>query len=452
VKFLRPIVYFLSPRASGFAKLYFLCILIWTLAVWSICGGAITRIAAVQVARGERPGLVEALRFTFKRLVSYVTAPLFPMVFVLVLIIFMCIFGLFHMIPVVGDILVSGVFWWVMMLFGLAMAVALIGLIGWPLMVATISTEGTDSWEAVSRSYSYVFQRPWHYIWYSLVAIAYGGVVVFFVGFIGSFAMYLSKWGVSQTPFIGPNYADRDPSFLFVYAPNSYGWRNLMLEGTQVKIKPKGAPADQKPVEVNMVNEDGTLNQRAYDVYMSNGKVKEYEAENRMSWWNKAGAFLVAVWVYLVFLLLLGFGYSFFWSASTIIYLLMRRNVDAAELDEVYLEEDEQEGPFGSALTPGQPAPAPKPAGSPVTMLEPPTLRTPSPATPAVTQTPTPPAPAPTAPAPTPEPTAPTPSGPASTARPTMLAPPEPTAPAPEPPKTDGKTEASGPSGGAGTS
>src|SRR5439155_14406288 len=138
--------------------------------------GAITRIAAVQLARGERIGLVEAAIFAGKRLLSYVTAPLFPLAFIFGVLVFMSIFGLIGMIPYFGDVVVSGLFWPVMILFGLIIAVALVGLVGWPLMAATISTEGTDSWEAVSRAYSYVYQRPWHYLWYSMVAIGYGAI------------------------------------------------------------------------------------------------------------------------------------------------------------------------------------------------------------------------------------------------------------------------------------
>ena len=77
--------------------------------------------------------------------------------------------------------------------------------------------------------------------------------------------------------------------------------------------------------------------------------------------------------------MLLGFGYSYFWGASTIIYLLMRRKVDDTELDEVYLEEDESE----EAYSPSAPvAPAPSAPGgqhAPLTMVESPTLRTPPP-------------------------------------------------------------------------
>jgi hypothetical protein len=343
VKFVRPIVYFFSPRGNNFkSRFYFLSVMLLTLVVWSFFGGAITRIAAVQIARGEKIGMFEALRFTFKRWLSYITAPLFPLGFVFFLLILMAIFGLFGMIPYFGDVLVSGLFWPIMLVFGLVMAVALVGLVGWPLMSATISTEGTDSWEAVSRSYSYVFQRPWNYAWYSVVAICYGAVVVFFVGFMGSLTVYLAKWGVAQTPFIQA--AKREPSFLFVYAPTSFGWRELLLEGTQTDSKTNlvAERASRAPVvgpgAGGSYNRWNRINDPAYQEYVGN-----------LNWGNKAGAFLVGFWLSIVFLLVLGFGYSYFWTASTIIYLLMRRNVDSAELDEVYLEEDDQEGTWAGS-------------------------------------------------------------------------------------------------------
>src|SRR5262249_23159260 len=69
VKLMRPIVYFLSPRADSFGlRCYFLFVMLWTLAVWSFFGGAITRIAVVQAARGDKIGMSDAIRFTVKRL------------------------------------------------------------------------------------------------------------------------------------------------------------------------------------------------------------------------------------------------------------------------------------------------------------------------------------------------------------------------------------------------
>ncbi len=374
VKFVQPIIYFFSPRSTGYTSIYFFFVMLWTLATWALFGGAITRIASVQVTRGEKIGLRESVRFTLKRFLSYLMAPMFPLVVVFFVLIGMVIFGWFHMIPFVGDIFVDGLLWWLMLICGLVIAIALVGLVGWPLMSATISTEGTDSWEAVSRSYSYVFQKPWHYLWYGLIAIAYGAVLVFFVGLMTSLTVYLAKWGVSETPFVRTSHWDRDPTFLFAYTPTSFGWRNLLLQDAVVNGR--------------KVVDNGEINQGAWEDYV--GK-SDYQGNDRLSGINQVGAFLVAFWLFIVFLLMLGFGYSYFWSASTIIYLLMRRHVDAAELDEVYLEEDEQEGPYGGHFVPPDPPAAPSAikGPSPMAMVDPPTLRTPPP--------PPPPPPAPVA-------------------------------------------------------
>jgi len=42
-------------------------------------------------------------------------------------------------------------------------------------------------------------------------------------------------------------------------------------------------------------------------------------------------------------MLAVGFLYSYFWTASTCIYLLLRRDADATEMDEVFLEDDDVE-------------------------------------------------------------------------------------------------------------
>lgn len=383
VKLVRPILYFLSPRAHGFVpRLYFFCAFLWTVLTWALFGGAITRIAAVQVARGEKIGLTESLRYTWRRLPSYVTPPLFPLGIVFVLVIFAAIYGLFGMIPGFGDIVVEGLLWIIPLVLGLIMAVFLVGLaVGWPLMAPTISAEGTDSWEAVSRPFGYIYNKPGHYIWYCFVSVVYGAAVVFLVVFLGSFAVYMSKWAVARTPFI--DMADREPSYLFVYAPKSFGWRTLLLEGAKVD--------GVKVVENGQVNDRGTSDRPSpYDRYL-----------DTLRWYNKAGAALVAFWVGLVFLLILGFGYSFYFTASTIMYLLLRKNVDSAELDEVYLEEDDLSGSYSGPLaTPPPPPPAPPSAIKPVqptTMVEPPALRpvTPPPSVPAPVAAPAPPSPPP---------------------------------------------------------
>jgi hypothetical protein len=362
IKFFLPVRYFFKSDAGPYNKFYFLLVMIWTLLTWSFFGGAITRIAAVQLTRQEKIGLKEALRFTWKRFLSYLTAPLFPMGFMLVLFLLMIIFGFLHWIPVLGDLL-DGLLWWAMVVLGLVMAILLVGLVSWPLMAAAVSTEGTDSWEAVSRSYSYLISAPWHFIWYNLVAIAYGAVLIFFIGFIGSLMVFLAKWGVSQTPGLSLN--DREPEFLFVYAPTSFGWRELLLQGAHVhKPGPHNVPAGTAVVK------DGRIDENALDDFKHEGPNQNWNINCYFSAWVVS-----VVWIGLIFLVVIGFGYSYFWTASTIIYLLMRRKVDDAEMDEVYLEEDDQDLTYTPPAT--TTAPPPPPGGPSTTMVEPPSLRTP---------------------------------------------------------------------------
>lgn len=385
VKFLKPVVYFFDERAGGFVnRLYLILIILWTITVWSFVGGAITRMAAVQVARNEKVGFTEALQFARSRWQSFFSAPVLPLVLLGFLTAFLWFFGLVVLgIPILGELL-AGFFWPVVLLVGLIMAVVLVGLLGWPLMNATISSEGSDSFDALSRSYSYVYQAPWHYIWYSFLALVYGAVLVFFVGFMGSLLVYLGKWGINQAPSWK---ARNDPSFLFVHAPTSFGWRNLLMHDSP-NVEPVRTAAGVMP--------DYRLK-------------KDYQ--DSIQWYNKVGAYLVTFWLALFFLLIVGFGYSYFWTATAIIYLLMRQKVDDTDLDEIHLEEEERDLPF-MPEKPSTPAAAPassNPPGVTFTMVEAPQLRpsTPPASPPAVVAPP----PAETPSTGNPEPNSPPPEG-----------------------------------------
>lgn len=389
LKFLSPILYLFHPASGGWNRIYLFFVILWTLLTWALFGGAITRMAAVQVARPtEKVGLTEAVRFAWSHYKSFFSAPLFPLIFIVVLTVFLIVFGLVEEFTwFFGDIVVAGLFWPLVLLVGLIMAVVLVGLVGWPMMYATISTEGSDSFDAISRSYSYVYQAPWQYLWYSFVALLYGAVLVLFVGFMGSLMVYLGKWGVSQTP--GPQ--SREPTYLFVNAPTSFGWRDLLLAGH---------PAAET---VEVVRGNGSVGKtlRLNEQYMETMSVS-----------NWIGAFLVSVWIYLLFLMVVGFGYSYFWTASTIIYLLMRRKVDDTEMDEVHLEEEEFEEPAPKPAAAAGTVPTPATAGAaagglPRQMVETPSFRPAAPPvqTVAATAPPVIPAPTPTAGPITPPPT-----------------------------------------------
>src|SRR5262249_22187649 len=178
VKFFRPLIYLFDPAGGWLNRTYLFLVILWSLATWALFGGAITRIAAVQAARtNERVGLGESLRFVWARSKSYLCAPLFPLVFLAIMVVCRIVFGLLESLTgILGD-LVMPILWPLVLLGGLVMAVVLVGLIGYPLMYTTISAEGSDSFDAISRSYSYVYQAPWQYLWYTFVGLVYGGVL-----------------------------------------------------------------------------------------------------------------------------------------------------------------------------------------------------------------------------------------------------------------------------------
>jgi hypothetical protein len=350
VKFLLPIAKLVSPGVSPLTRFYlFLCIL-WMLAVWGFAGGVITRIAAVQYANKGSITFRQAFRFTCVRYVNFLLSPLIPLGIIAAVLVGLFFYGLIALIPIVGDVFLLGLGLPLVIAAGAVMAVFLVGLVGYPLMYPTLSTEGdsSDTFDALSRSINYVYQSPWQYIWYWLVAVLYGAACTLFVFFFCSLMVYVGKWGVGLAA--SAIYSDRKPDFLFVYAPQSFGWRELLT-------------ADSPFAVTHVVQEARDGHGRMIDTYAPVPPVNNPEAEQRarndMYVWNKWGAGIAAFWLVALFLMMLGFSYSFFWSAATIVYFLMRRRVDEADLDEVFLEEDEPEAPLAPPkLADGTTAPA----------------------------------------------------------------------------------------------
>lgn len=262
------------PQATRLA--YFLFGGLWTLLVCGLFGGAITRITAVQLGRHERISVFSSLRFACGRLLSYLSAPLLPLCGVGCILLLTVLQGYAMSLGSIGA-LIGGLLW-IFTIIGAALsAVLLLGLLfGWPLMFVAISAEeGGDTFEALSRSYAYSFQRPLHYLFYIVLAVGLGGLGWLLVDAFCESVVQLAYWGAS--------------------------W------GAGEKIQALRQTAEQGGGE------------GAFGV----------------------GAKAIGVCVWLVRGVADSFHFSFLWCAATAIYLLLRRDVDEAEFDEVYLENDE---------------------------------------------------------------------------------------------------------------
>src|SRR5438067_1169205 len=225
VKLLLPVAKVISPGVSSLTRFYLLLVIVWNLAVWAFFGGVITRLAAVQLANKGPITFRQAVRYVAARYVNYLCAPLIPLAIIAACVLGLIVYGVLGLIPFLGDIVVFGVGLPLVIAAGAVMAVFLVGLVGYPLMYTTLSAEGdsSDTFDALSRSINYVYQAPWQYIWYSLVAVVYGAAVTFFILFFASLMVYVGKWAVGlPASWV---WSERKPEYLFIYAPESFGWR-----------------------------------------------------------------------------------------------------------------------------------------------------------------------------------------------------------------------------------
>jgi hypothetical protein len=254
-------------------------VLIWGLAVCGLFGGAISRMAAIDCAQAGEFSIRSGLRFSFRHWLSYLGAPLITVVALGGCGIFNLVAGLVARIPILGETLV-GILWIFPLMAGLCMALVVIGVAaGWPLMIAAISTEGSDAFDGLSRSYGYLFNRPWYAIWLLVLSLLYGSALLFFVTGVMTLSVDL------MIVFLQTGLGDIGDSGLLADLPAHPAWSPWMV---------------------------GTTNNA-----------------------SPAAAYAIGAWMRLIASVPAAFVFSFFWTISTLIYVLLRRREDATPLDEV---------------------------------------------------------------------------------------------------------------------
>lgn len=323
-------MYFVMQGIGGFKWLltqHTLLAAIWllvTLAVWALLGGAIHRIAALHATRDEKISIVQALKFSLSKWPSFFTAPLIPLgvIFFLAGLLALGSLALSNW-PVVGAPL-TGILIFLAIGMGLAMAFIVVGFFsGSGLLYPTIAVEGSDSFDAFSRSFAYVYARPWHMGLYALVALVYGTICYLFVRFFAYLALISAhtfmRWGCFTD---GQSLREGDKIPVIWQTPT---WDSL-----------------------SGINWDA------------------------MSTSEAIGGTFIWLWVALVAAVVGGFILSFASSSGTIIYCLLRRKVDATDMDDVYVRETVEGAPADAPAPEAAPA-APPAQTQPTTTVENPT-------------------------------------------------------------------------------
>jgi len=296
--------------AFRYHTIYSIILFAVVLVALSLAGGTICRIAALQFARSERTGLVPAAKFSRKRLSSLIAAPLGPFGIALLLGVPIILLGLVGNIPYAEELL-AGILLPLALVLAPFIAVILIGAVaGLNLMFPAIAYEDSDFFDAISRSFSSVYAKPWRMGFYTLVALLYGAVCYMFVRFF----VFLLLWVTHGLLQLGLSNAKLEaiwpePSFTVLIGP--------------ISVTPD-----------------------AWSLWLA--------------------ALLIRIWLLVVVGLMISFVLSFYFSANTVIYALMRNRVDGTPLDEIYGDTEPAAGESPQPDAPSPPA-TPSPEGKDAT-------------------------------------------------------------------------------------
>lgn len=270
----------------------------------------ICRLTALELSGQERPPLRNVLRFAARKFWTFFITPMVPFALLIVAGLLMTACTLIGAIPYVGEIVIGLVFFlllgggFVLMLLALGM------LGGFNLLYPTIAVEGSDTFDAMSRAFAYVYARPWRLVFYTLLLLVYGVITLLFLGF----AIYL----------------------LLALTHVFVGWGMSLFGAVQ------GAYSGLPKLET--IWPTPHFNRLAPPVNWW-----------AMSWSEYIGSLLIHFWVYLLVGVLGAYVITYYHSSYTVLYLLLRRSVEGQALTEI---EPDEEAKVAAAPAPVTPAPA----------------------------------------------------------------------------------------------
>lgn len=260
----------------GFMAIY----LAYAFLLTALLGGAIARIAAVEACSGKRIGPMAGLQFAGARYGWFVLAPAMPMILALLVGLLLALCGLVLFNAPVLDVIGGGIFG-LLVLGGLVIAVLIVGLaFAGNLLYPALAVEAVDAFDAVSRAYNYVITRPWRFLFYTAVMLVYGAIGYLVVGLIVFAALSATR------AFVG----------LGSFAELSDG----VTRFDAIFPEPELTALSNDPHQAAL---DGSS-------------------------FATLAAWLARAWVKLFILLLPAFAVSYYFSAQTWVYLLLRQAVD----------------------------------------------------------------------------------------------------------------------------
>lgn len=315
--------------------LYFALGGLWSIVVWSFVGLGITRVCLLRLTRNEKAGLDDAFEYAVDYFPTCFSALGLPLLAVFLLCIPTFLIGLFMAVDF-GAMLV-GLVWFVVLSISFVLGILLLGLCAsWPLVVTSVAAEGQNAFDAVTRAFAYVFQRPVHYIFYSLVAIVFGGIVWLvayqFTDSVVRLSFWSTGWGANR---ISADRIDEIKGFATPFR------ENLSSSETWVsKFQDEGTVEQSELIGIEPTNQlTGDGSQVGDAVEPSIDSEVSPDAPTEASMLSRARSFIY-FWIAFAKTVAAAFIHGLFWCMASAIYLLLRKEVDDTEMDEVYVIEE----------------------------------------------------------------------------------------------------------------
>ncbi len=272
----------LSPTTWADQWIAIPVLIVILLSILAIGGGAISRMAAVEIAGDYQMTAPEALGFSLARARHFALSLLAPLIamgllFATLSLAGWALFSISWLSPV------GGLGYGLMLLGGLMGTVLLAGyFFGAPLLVPSVAVESTDWLDSVQRTYAYILGRPGRIAVYLGVSFVYGLVCYAVVAWVAAASLNLTATLTAFDQRVGAEGAE------IVYSA---------FDLTRSHVIETGGGA------------------------------------------HGVAALLAGVWQRLLVWLVGAFVLSYFFCASTIIYLLARRINDLQDIHEIWTPE-----------------------------------------------------------------------------------------------------------------
>lgn len=252
--------------------------------IFVFVGGAISRCAALEFAKAERPGIFEATCYAAKNYRSFLTAPLLPLGLVGVFAFVVILLGMVAAIPRFGEMLMVLLFGFVLF-FGFLVTLMVLGTVaGGLLLFPSIAYEKTTGADSIGRAFNYVLHCPIWMFYYVLVS-----------GILGTFFYLVLRL------------------LIFLAIRLTYG---LLLVGmTIIKQGPKLERIWPKPSLLSFLNTSSTS----------------------AAWSESVSSFVIYVFMLGIVGILLSYIVSYFFSSAVVIYALMRKKVDKIKTEKIFV-------------------------------------------------------------------------------------------------------------------